>query len=287
MVKLGWLLCLVANAACLQTTSFHCTKSSQCMTPSQTGTCESVGYCSFPDSSCPDGKRFGDLAGDSLSNTCVGSQQPGIDAAPVFVTIGGTVTGLTGTGLVLHDNTADPLAITANGMFTFATKLAQGTGYSVSVATPPSGQDAYVGHASGTANGPVTSVVVSCFAAGSDPGILCDTGIFCGGSEQCCFDANSGSGTCGPIVGGFCTKIAMPCDSSHECSGGTGVCCAKFHNGASGLQQISCVGAAAQCTAGGGVTTEILCDSRDATPCPSGTSCTGTSMLGSAYHTCQ
>src|SRR5215831_20631647 len=36
-------------------------------------------------------------------------------------TIGGTVTGLSGTGLVLQDNGGDNLAVSASGPFTFAT----------------------------------------------------------------------------------------------------------------------------------------------------------------------
>jgi photosystem II stability/assembly factor-like uncharacterized protein len=41
-------------------------------------------------------------------------------------TIGGTVTGLTGSGLVLQDNLGDNLTITASGSFTFKTSIATG-----------------------------------------------------------------------------------------------------------------------------------------------------------------
>ncbi len=277
---------LVANAACLRTTAFHCRQDGEC---GNGGKCESVGFCSFADGSCPDGRRFGGLS-DQFANACVG-QQPGIDAAPPAIdaappvfSIGGKVTGLTGTGLALRDNNTDALSVAADGPFTFATKLLQGSPYNVTVATPPSGQDAYVGRASGTANANVTSVVVSCFAAGSDPGVLCNTGIYCTGTTECCFDKVSLSGECG-VAG--CTNVAMPCDSAHECNGGAGVCCAQFHNGPAGLQTISCVNAASQCSATGGGTAEILCDPRDTpSPCQSG-SCTGTSLLGAAYHTCK
>jgi hypothetical protein len=40
-------------------------------------------------------------------------------------TIGGTVTSLTGTGLVLQDNGADNLTVTAAGPFTFKTSVAK------------------------------------------------------------------------------------------------------------------------------------------------------------------
>ena len=46
-------------------------------------------------------------------------------------TIGGTISGLVGTGLVLQDNGGDNLAITSNGNFTFATPVASGGAYAV------------------------------------------------------------------------------------------------------------------------------------------------------------
>ena len=55
-------------------------------------------------------------------------------------TIGGTVSGLTGAGLVLQNNGGDNLSISADGSFTFATPLANGSAYSVTVATQSAGQ---------------------------------------------------------------------------------------------------------------------------------------------------
>ena len=54
-------------------------------------------------------------------------------------TVGGTVSGLSGT-VVLQDNGGDNLSVSANGSFTFATALAGGAAYSVTVKTNPSGQ---------------------------------------------------------------------------------------------------------------------------------------------------
>ena len=61
--------CLAMWAAgCLRDTTFHCTDGSQC---GANGTCQAgVGLCSFPDPTCSNGQRFGELGG-SLSNTCV------------------------------------------------------------------------------------------------------------------------------------------------------------------------------------------------------------------------
>ena len=61
--------------------------------------------------------------------------------------VGGSVSGLSGT-VVLQDNGGDDLSVAASGPFTFATKVATGAGYSVTVKTNPSGQTCTV--ASGT-----------------------------------------------------------------------------------------------------------------------------------------
>lgn len=80
-------------------------------------------------------------------------------------TIGVTVSGLTGTGLVLLDNTTDKLTITANGSFTFATTIASGGTYSVTVQTQPSNPTQTCGVTAGSGSNVsanVTSVVVTC-----------------------------------------------------------------------------------------------------------------------------
>ncbi|MBZ5528377.1 MAG: hypothetical protein LAN71_10810 [Acidobacteriia bacterium] len=80
------------------------------------------------------------------------------------ISIGGTVSGLAGTGLVLQDNGGDDLTVTANGTFTFATLLASGAAYAVIVKTQPTSpaQTCVVTNGSGTASANVTSVQVTC-----------------------------------------------------------------------------------------------------------------------------
>src|SRR5262245_58721533 len=85
-----------------------------------------------------------------------GSPQP---PAPTF-TIGGTVSGLAGTGLVLQNNGGNSLAVAANGSFAFTGQLTNGAAYSVTVATQPSNvsQNCIVANGSGsTANLNVTN----------------------------------------------------------------------------------------------------------------------------------
>jgi 6-phosphogluconolactonase len=83
--------------------------------------------------------------------------------------VGGTVTGLKGTGLVLQDNSRDDLRVNANGAFRFSSKVAKGKTYAVTVKTQPSNpaQTCSVRNGSGTiAKADISSVVISCSQAG-------------------------------------------------------------------------------------------------------------------------
>ena len=80
-------------------------------------------------------------------------------------TIGGTVTGLAGSGLVLQDNGGDNLAITSGQtIFTFATAIPSGGAYNVTVLDQPANpaQNCMVSSGSGTASANVTTVSIVC-----------------------------------------------------------------------------------------------------------------------------
>jgi len=84
-------------------------------------------------------------------------------------TIGGTVSGLAGSGLVLLNNGGDALPVGADGSFTFATAVESGRPYEVIVGTPPSSpvQDCKVANGSGTVGaGNVTNVSITCTTIG-------------------------------------------------------------------------------------------------------------------------
>ncbi len=84
--------------------------------------------------------------------------------------VGGTVSGLSGT-VVLQDNGADTLSVSANGSFAFGTQLAGGAAYAVTVQANPSGQTCTVSNGSGTVGSAnVTNVAVSCAAASGGGG---------------------------------------------------------------------------------------------------------------------
>jgi len=80
-------------------------------------------------------------------------------------TIGGTVSGLRGSGLVLQNNGGNNLTVAADGTFTFTTSAPTGSAYNVTVATNPSSptQVCTVSNGTGTINAAnVTSVAVNC-----------------------------------------------------------------------------------------------------------------------------
>ncbi|WP_422086225.1 NHL repeat-containing protein [Variovorax sp.] len=78
--------------------------------------------------------------------------------------IGGTVTGLAG-HLVLQNNGGDDLKLSADGKFTFATPLVEGSDYKVSVRTQPLWQFCTVTKGTGKASADVSDVTVACSAA--------------------------------------------------------------------------------------------------------------------------
>ena len=97
----------------------------------------------------------------AYGNAEAGSWSGG-DAATSSYSVGGTVSGLSGT-VVLQDNGGDNVSVSANGSFTFPTSLASGASYNVTVKSYPSGQTCTVANGSGTvASANVTNVAVSC-----------------------------------------------------------------------------------------------------------------------------
>ncbi|MCK4704062.1 MAG: thrombospondin type 3 repeat-containing protein [Gammaproteobacteria bacterium] len=82
-----------------------------------------------------------------------------------YYTLGGTVSGLVGSGMFLQNNSGDDLSITNNGSFTFSTSILSGGTYSVTVKTQPFAQNCTVTNAIGTTNGDISNISVSCTEA--------------------------------------------------------------------------------------------------------------------------
>jgi hypothetical protein len=100
----------------------------------------------------------GTIAGANVTNVAVA-------CAAVSHSLGGTISGLPSAGLVLA-NGSDTLSPAAGALgFTFATPVAEGGAYAVSVQTQPTGATCSVGSGSGTmGTSSVASVQVTCAA---------------------------------------------------------------------------------------------------------------------------
>jgi hypothetical protein len=162
-----------------------------------------------------------------------------VACATVTYTIGGTISGLTGTGLVLQDNGGDNLTVTANGPFTFATQVASGGNYAVTVLTQPTGpaQTCVVTSGSATATANVTSVQVACvnavtYTIGGTTSGLTGTGLVLqdNGGDNLAVTANGAFTFLTPIASGAkynVTVLTQPTAQNCVVTGGSATVTAK------------------------------------------------------------
>jgi hypothetical protein len=232
----------------------------------------------------------------SLQQTCNPSNAsgtaPSVNAASVSCTtntytIGGSISGLTGGTVTLQDNAGDNLNRNSNGGFTFATRIASGSTYAVTVLTQPSiTLKCTVANGSGTVtSNNITNVSVTCMTV--DPGIKCG-GAYCDPATQVCCDPEGtmGGANCQNNAAGSCGgQQVLGCDDFADCGGNA--CCAP-ENGSNKLMGDIVCAASATCASGA----ETLCDpSLGGAACPPGKSCMNviTSDLSSPvqYHACR
>ena len=136
--------------------------------------------------------------------------------------VGGTVSGLSGT-VVLQDNGGDNLSLTASGPFTFATPLASGAAYSVTVKTNPSGQTCTVSAGSGTvASANITNVAVSCSNAvgysigGTVSGLSGTVVLQDNGGDNLSLTANGPFTFATPLAGGAAYSVTVNTNPSGQ-----------------------------------------------------------------------
>ncbi len=119
--------------------------------------------------SCSVANGSGTVAAANVTNVVINCTDNTYD-------IGGTVTGLTGSGLVLEDNGGDNLPLAPGGgsfSYTFATPIAAGSPYAVTVLDQPAGQYCTVSNGTGTVAGSaVTNANVNCVNTYSVGGTL-------------------------------------------------------------------------------------------------------------------
>jgi len=110
-----------------------------------------------PSQTCTVSNGSGNVAGANATNVAV-------SCVTSTFSIGGSVSGLgSGQSVVLQNNGANNLTVSANGGFTFAASIASGSTYNVTVATTPPGRTCTVSNGSGTVTtSAITNVAVTC-----------------------------------------------------------------------------------------------------------------------------
>ena len=154
----------------------------------------------------------------AMNTTALDIEAPGFDRdsgvgivmVPAFAatyTIGGTVSGLgAGKSVGLLNNGGDGVTVNANGGFTFATALASGAAYNVTVGTQPTGQTCSVTNGSGTVGAAnITNVAVACI-------VTAITGPTSTGTGTATATLTGGGAACGFVTGGsgFVAQPAAP-----------------------------------------------------------------------------
>lgn len=122
---------------------------------------------SNPAETCTVTNGSGTVGADNVTTVSIACSASGIITTKY--TVGGTVSGLTSTGLILTDNLGDHLPVPAGATsFTLPTSFAGGSAYTVSVSTQPSSPTAQVctvANGSGTVGSAnVTTVAITCAA---------------------------------------------------------------------------------------------------------------------------
>jgi hypothetical protein len=153
-------------------------------------------------------------------------------------TIGGQVTGLAGSGLVLADNSTDTLPISANGSFTFK-KTVTGT-YAVTVQTQPSNpsQICSVTNGSGTATADVSNIQVACtnsYTVGGTVTGLVGSGLVLqdNGGDNLAVSSNGTFTFTTPVSGKYSVTVStQPTNPTQTCSvaNGSGTASANVTN---------------------------------------------------------
>ncbi len=146
------LAALFCMAACTNSGVFECSSADQCAADGQEGTCESNGFCSFPDEACPSGRRYGMLAPPDLAGMCVADDASSTGAA---------MTSMASTGVPEGTSTPTPAS---TGMADAGTTIAlEDTG--------PPVQDSSTGPEGTSTTGPIVPElqVVASLAACNEP----------------------------------------------------------------------------------------------------------------------
>lgn len=117
------------------------------------------------------GAKWEDSATNGINST-PDDAYPDSGAAYLFVSsgynVGGVLTGLSaGESITVQNNGGDDVTLTNDGQFTFATPVASGSPYAVTITTKPASKTCHVNHANGLiASSSITNIAVHCWLPG-------------------------------------------------------------------------------------------------------------------------
>jgi 6-phosphogluconolactonase len=129
----------------------------------------------------------------------------GSSSFPTY-TVGGSVSGLVGSGLMLQNNGGDDLAMAANGSFVFSAAVTSGSPYAITIKTQPTNpsQTCVLLAANGTISAAnVSNVVVTCTTQPGRFAYVSGTGIYC-------FAVDAVTGALTALTGSPCASNARP-----------------------------------------------------------------------------
>ncbi len=112
---------LGVGLACSLPAAFVCESDAECMHPGGPGTCESGGFCSFPDETCPSGRRYGAYTPAALAEQCVPEDEPSTSSTSTAPGTG--TTEVEGTS---SESGEDTLALTSGASTTTTTGASTG-----------------------------------------------------------------------------------------------------------------------------------------------------------------
>ncbi len=182
------------------------------------------------------GWDYGNLYSDSVGDGMVVTGN--VPVPLFFFNVGGSVSGLTGSGLVLQNNGTNFTPVVANGSFSFSSTLGAGAPYNVTVRTQPAGQTCTVTNGSGTANANISNVAVNCIASYSIGGTvtgMAGTGLALqnNGADDLTVNASGVFVLATPVAAGGAysvTVLTQPSGSTCTVSNGSGVANAAVNN---------------------------------------------------------
>jgi 6-phosphogluconolactonase len=122
---------------------------------------------------------------------------------PAKYTVGGTVTGLAGSGLVLNSDFGGDLAVSASGSFTFSTPLPDGSAFNVGVRIQPTSPAQYCQVANSTGTIAAANVM--------NVTVTCGTGYTVGGTVSGLVGSGLTLATCTPVRQHFGTVFPPYC----------------------------------------------------------------------------